>query len=835
MNKPPAKIDPNGRFGFWFDDEYGLPAYEYTCDQDNDPAATAFTTQGGSNLHWHQIGNDRVSAIAANTGWIQAFESSRGMQWLNFRDPRRLCPGAGIALMLFDNRVESDLYEPGAPAVGYKRIFGCGYFKKIKKISGIRIEHTIFAPFGDDPVFVSEIRATNTTNAPVATSLLEFFGVNIHFISQANIYSTRRRVSFGHTGIEDAAAGFIKHTFAADLLDAEASRNTFSQRFKFEAIAKDGSIVLVPHYFGGKRPPADAQSARNYYPYPLFAAQIRGVSEISSVDAASLVGPHCEFRYAPAPEIGTGCYLSNPCLALGSSVQLAQAGTPGDSVSLAFVFGYCAREHIQPLIDKYGNTAATADDILAPTAERWLGNITSFFIPGMPDDGWAKRETEWHSYYTRSASLFDEYYDCHFVPQGGAYEFLHGLRGAVRDYSLFIAALTYTAPGLARDLLDYSFRTMTPEGRVMYATSGYGHATDATAHGNPSDLQLFLLWALTEYIFFTGDSDFLDRETPYFPKGCGSATIRDKVTAALDFLYNRIGTGEHGLIRVGDGDWSDGISLFARDRRKFIEHGESTFNSAMAIYILPRVADLIEDHDPDGARRAREFTDGIKKAVLSCYNGKWFYRGYDGSGHPIGNRHLFLEHHTWLLISRALPDEMARSVVRNIYEMLDEPSSYGQYVLYPPKKSFMNMLKPGWDVNGGTWFAMNYLLAWGYGYYDREKAWAAMRKNSLSLKATIDPALWYGIWSGPDSFNADHADRPRETYFHLPTPTTDFPVMNLNVHAVCLATLIKLCGVEPTKDGFVPQPLLPFSNYSLHTPTFNLNINDGKATFSKLI
>ena len=98
MRQTPEKIDPNGRFGFWFDDEYGLPAYEYTCDQDNDPQATAFNTQGGSNLHWHQIGNDRISAIATNCGWIQAFESSRGMQWLNYRDPRRLCPGAGIAL-----------------------------------------------------------------------------------------------------------------------------------------------------------------------------------------------------------------------------------------------------------------------------------------------------------------------------------------------------------------------------------------------------------------------------------------------------------------------------------------------------------------------------------------------------------------------------------------------------------------------------------------------------------------------------------------------------------------------------------------------------------------
>ena len=110
----------------------------------------------------------------------------------------------------------------------------------------------------------------------------------------------------------------------------------------------------------------------------------------------------------------------------------------------------------------------------------------------------------------------------------------------------------------------------------------------------------------------------------------------------------------------------------------------------------------------------------------------------------------------------------------------------------------------------------------------------AFRKNSLAMKATVDPHIWYGIWSGPDSFNADHAPRPGETYFHLPTPTTDFPVMNLNWHACFLGALVKLSGIEPDADGVKPQPLLPFENFKLVTPTFNLKIKNYRATLKTL-
>jgi hypothetical protein len=55
--------------------------------------------------------------------------------------------------------------------------------------------------------------------------------------------------------------------------------------------------------------------------------------------------------------------------------------------------------------------------------------------------------------------------------------------------------------------------------------------------------------------------------------------VRERLGRSLDWLLNEIGVGERGLLKVGSGDWSDGISFLASDRRAFgrggvgLQHG----------------------------------------------------------------------------------------------------------------------------------------------------------------------------------------------------------------------------------------------------------------------
>jgi hypothetical protein len=459
----------------------------------------------------------------------------------------------------------------------------------------------------------------------------------------------------------------------------------------------------------------------------------------------------------------------------------------------------------------------------------WNRNLIEFSTSDKEYD-WITSETKWHSYYLRSATLYDEYFENHLLPQGGAYNYLQGLQGAPRDFMLYTIPMIYMEPRLARDMLEYTMRLMTPDGRIPYMTNGFGMTGGAIVHKNPSDLVLFLLWGLSEYLFATRDFEFLDKSIPFYPKSDEiRSTVYDRLKFAADFLLDKIGFGEHGLIRVGDGDWNDGISTMVRNRGKFIKSGESMFNSAFALYVLPRISLLIEKIQ---GKQHSDFIDNtlknLREACLKSWNGKWFYRGWDGSGSPIGNESIFLEPLTWLLISGALPDDYANQLIQSIYERLDESSPFGQNLVSPPVSTIFNYLEKGWEVNGGIWYAMNFLLSWGYGRYDIQKAWNALTKNTMHRHAEIYPDVWYGIWSGPDASNASYASRPGETYYHIATPTTDFPIMNLNLHANFLTALLKLSGIEPTIDGLTIAPHLPLRGFELKTPIVHLVVNENE-------
>ncbi|HOX28902.1 MAG TPA: hypothetical protein PLQ76_07105, partial [bacterium] len=603
MSSVLIKNGKESRFGRWFTDEHGLPAFEYTCDQNLDPYASVFTTQGNSNLHWHQIGNDRITAIATNRGDINVIESSRGLQWLNYFEPDRLCPGAGIAAVIEKDSLSADIYREGDVARGYRRIFGAGYFRKIKNHNGIVTDNRLSAPFGNDPAILCEIKVRNESDRKRTIRLLVFFGVNLHFMIPAMIYATAGRKHY----IPSATPGqgllsLTGHIPLPLCFDAEAGRTSFAERFVFDAeTGKPGLAVLTPRYTGSKRPARETPAKKNYYPYPLFLAALNSDDIITHTDVSEIVNGDGTLKI-PEQRVRNNSAIRLACLCMEVEMTLG----PGDSASRSFLFGCSEKSQINDIIEKYKSPESSGKDTALKQAAKWANATVSFSSEEMPasDAEWLPRETFWHSYYSRSAFLQEDIYNLHYVPQGGPYEFLHGFRGSIRDLALFAAGLIYFAPALTAELIEYCFRMMRRDGRLMYASMGCGLTTGAIVHEHPSDLQLFLLWALTDYVFFTRDFSILDRKFAFAGENHAGTTIRDGITLALKYLYDNIGLGPHGLIRAGDGDWSDGISLFVKNRGKFLKHGESAFNSAMALYVLPRTADLLESFDSAAASRA---------------------------------------------------------------------------------------------------------------------------------------------------------------------------------------------------------------------------------------
>jgi len=74
----------SGVFGRWVLDDNDLPAYEYEMNQYTDNAATYPVSRGAFRRdHWHQIGNDRITALASNDGTVQFYIADRGGMFLN--------------------------------------------------------------------------------------------------------------------------------------------------------------------------------------------------------------------------------------------------------------------------------------------------------------------------------------------------------------------------------------------------------------------------------------------------------------------------------------------------------------------------------------------------------------------------------------------------------------------------------------------------------------------------------------------------------------------------------------------------------------------------------
>jgi hypothetical protein len=132
-------------------------------------------------------------------------------------------------------------------------------------------------------------------------------------------------------------------------------------------------------------------------------------------------------------------------------------------------------------------------------------------------------------------------------------------------------------------------------------------------------------------------------------------------------------------------------------------------------------------------------------------------------------------------------------------------------------------------TNGGIWPSINGTLIWGLAMVDGKLAWDEWKKNSLAAHAEAYPDVWYGIWSGPDSYNSVLSSYPGQTMFFDHSPGkpaqfdwgvnwTDFPVMNLHPHAWQLYSIVKLLGLDFHELGLRFAPVIPVEEYEFTSP-----------------
>ncbi len=848
----------SGVFGRWILDGDGLPAYRYELDQYRDRRAAYPNSEGLDRRdHWHLFGNDRVNALASNDGTIQVYLGDRGGVWLNWIPPqeaslpvllrlvrwvvrlysrilqwliwrrtvrqaailprgaRPVQPQPSVHELPRDQRSALNAYGGGfsyvddgeqvwATAFRYRpeearveRVFGLGYFETVTTYRELRVRRRVHAPYGDDPLVLADVEIRNLRAIPVRLRHYEYWDANVHQL-RLQWFRTGYFAPYG-----DSARQAINAQFTPFI-----DWNPDDQVLRFHQQPPTGA------------PGPEAIALVDWYPADVALASLGSPAIDCYTDRVAFFGsggpaqPEA-VRQRRAGEVGAPSTAAMPyCLVLRHDLELAA----GESVRLRFAYG-AIRPSDDGCFQRY-----RAGELSAKAQEKWRESLAYFQAPG---EYALQREMAWHAYSLLAVTTYNAYSACHVTPQGSAYLYLHGADGAPRDQALFSLPLTYLRPELARDNLRLLMSLMSAEtGAMPYAFVGFGAQDGATIHTHPSDLDLFFLLGLGEYLAATGDLAFLSTSIPFYPRdknpvdleGC---TVLDHVRLSVRHLLTDLGFAEHGLLRIGDGDWSDSIVCetalrdgpfgvnFENSRR----YGESIPNSQMALYVLPLIADLLEPVAGLLAERIRMSLPDLRKAVEKFWTGRWYVRAVlrDRANRAvvIDRDSINLEAQPWALISGlAEAQGVHADLIAAIFERLDEPSPIGATL----------------REKGMVWPAIGQLLTWAYSLYRPDLAWASLKKQTFAAHAEAFPTVWTGIWSGPDGFNGKQMPNPGGTWASAITPMTDFPVGNANPHAMALLGLLRVCGIRPVADGLILAPQAPPETFVLDMPLLRLEV-----------
>jgi hypothetical protein len=861
--------DGSGAFGRWIIDQAGLPAYRYEFAQYHDDRAAFPITAGAERRdHWHQIGNDRITALAANDGTVQVYLCDRGGVFLNRFEAHTA--STDLLSKALDAAETDDLYSvkrvdelraaqqpeladyvtqlhqpdaepskgplpdlshelrPHAYAGGFsyladgtgvwatayrycpagaetQRIFGVGYLETTTTYRDIRTIRRVYAPHGDEAVLLIDVEIQNQRLTPVELCHYEYWDVNRYQLE----------LQWLRTGVLPTRLGDLKRYAINDEFTPSTKYDDQSRALRFH---QEPSSLMAQ--------PPDEINTIDWSPADIFLADLGETPPAKHyTNRAAFFGEGGPGEPSRRQEPATAPDDAMPyCLVLRHDVHLE----PQATVRLRLAYGAVPPDQSLQFLEHYRGQPSWPD-----TLEQWKSQL-AYFTTGNPGESFLQREMAWHAYNLLSATVYHAYYETHFVPQGSAYLYLHGADGAPRDQGLCVIPLTYVRPQLARDTLRLIMHlTHADSGAIPYAFGGYGVHDGAIVHTDPSDLDLFFLLGMSEYLAATGDMAFLNCDEPFYPRGAAptsvsGSTVLDHIRMAVRHLTQTIGIGEHGLLKIGDGDWSDSIVLetalkdplhvsFANSKA----NGESVPNTQMALYVLPLMAAVVEARDPALAAELRDFAEKLTAGANGQWSGQgnWYtravLRGHLNNPVVQDARHINLEAQPWALISRlAAKTGREDDLIASITKLLDDPSPIGATL----------------REHGMVWPAVSQLLTWGYTRSRQDLAWRSLQRHTFAAHARAFPDVWINIWSGPDGINGLDADNPGGTWNSPLTPMTDFPVMNANQDAMALLGLLRVCGIEPAPsgDGLLIAPKSPPERFVLDLPLLRLDVAPGR-------
>jgi hypothetical protein len=820
---PSPKPYGSGHFGEWIDDEFGLPAFRYTCDQTRDPKAVTQVSPGIllPTEHVHQVGNDRLIAVASNYGYVQVRQDEGAPKYLNAYSPERSQFGGGIGYLTDGTETLSTFYQ-GEPS--FDRIFGVGYFRKKVASSNYSIDQAIIAPFGDDPVLISQVTIANHRPSRANLRWIEYWGChNYQFSFRANI----EQFGGGGSAVELRRKFGDRFTHRFRALESNAglleSKQFIGRDPKEEELFQRMKAGLATHpnpFLAPIEEPAPEASFDDLNPPATFLVSLDAPADGFTTDAKAFFGAGGA-EHPSGLASGLAGALDGSGLLLERKVTLA----PGEQRTLYFLYGYLPQGiEVEPLVKKYRSSAASA---WKSSSRQWKDKGLRFETKAEP---WVKRETAWHYYYLRSSLTYDDFFGEHILSQGGIYQYSMGFQGAARDPLQHALPFLFSDPQIVKEILRYTLKEVRANGSIPYGIVGHGTVMPA-AMDNSSDMPLWLLWVASEYVLATRDTTFLDEEIPTWPLRGPAAEkkpVRQLLARCYKHLVEDVGAGEHGVMRMLNDDWNDALVIFwgQRTMKETVAQGESVLNSAMAAWVFDYYGRMLaySGVDTGPVAQIRQKAEENRKAARAQWTGKWLRRAWLGPTVGwLGEKGLWLEPQPWAIIGGVTDAEQTKTLIATMDALLRRDSPIGAMQMnQSPDTGSQAMAEPGTSISGGIWPSLNATLVWALAQVNGEMAWDEWKKNTLARHAEVYPDIWYNTWSGPDTLNSTVSKHPGETVNSGFLRYTDFPIGNLHSHACTLYSAAKLLGLEFTGHGVDLTPRLPLESYRFDSPLLGM-------------
>ena len=233
-----------------------------------------------------------------------------------------------------------------------------------------------------------------------------------------------------------------------------------------------------------------------------------------------------------------------------------------------------------------------------------------------------------------------------------------GMRGSRDSANDFTAMVPLDAPR-CRQILATVLSCQQRDGWFPRQYSAQGREGHHDLRGHV-DGGVWVIELLHEYLCWSKDWALLEERLPWLDDET-SATVLDHALAAIEYFLRKEHIGEHGLCKLGEGDWLDSVN-----RAGLRGRGESVTVTSQTVIALTQMAEILSALEASGrrdpafvrpllrrhARAAEGFRRNLRQHALNpagFFNGffndegRWLFsdRDPDGRRRPYGPANWF--------------------------------------------------------------------------------------------------------------------------------------------------------------------------------------------------